>query len=77
LAIDPLGAWVEVFRETLVLDRAEVLARSLRRVRPGHDLRLADLASRRALQSGVTDRSVPTTTTARARRSRREQGSVP
>lgn len=54
LATDLLGAWVEVFRETMLLDRAEVLERSLAQVRLGRDLRLADLASRRALQFGVT-----------------------
>jgi hypothetical protein len=54
LAVDPLGAWIEVFRETLLLDRAEVDARWLAGVRLGRDLRLADLTSRRALQFGVT-----------------------
>lgn len=54
LAVDPLGAWIEVFRETLLLDRAEIDARRLASVRLGRDLRLADLTSRRALQFGVT-----------------------
>lgn len=54
LATDALGAWVEVFRDNLLLDGAEVVARSLGRVRLGRDLRLADVTSRRALQFGVT-----------------------
>jgi hypothetical protein len=53
-ATDPLGAWVEVFRDNLLLDDAEVHARSLGRVRLGRDARLADVTSRRALQFGVT-----------------------
>lgn len=54
LAADPLGDWVEVFRETTLLDSAEVRARALATIRLGRDLRLADLTSRRALQFGVT-----------------------
>jgi RES domain len=53
-ATDPLGAWVEVFRDNLLLDGAEVIARSLGRTRLGRHARLADLTSRRALQFGVT-----------------------
>jgi hypothetical protein len=54
LTMDPLGAWVEVFRETLLIDRAELRARALTRVALGRALRLADLTSRRALGFGVT-----------------------
>ena len=54
LATDALGAWIGVFRDNLLLDGAEVLARSLGRVRLGRDARLADVTSRRALQFGVT-----------------------
>jgi hypothetical protein len=38
----------------MVIDDVEVLERSLSRVQFGHDVRLADLTSRRALQFGVT-----------------------
>lgn len=54
LATDPLGAWIEVFRQTLLVDEADVAARALTEVRLGRDLRLADLSSRRALRFGVT-----------------------
>jgi hypothetical protein len=50
----PLGAWVEVFRKTMLIPDAEVAARSLFSVALGRDLRLADLTSRRALSFGVT-----------------------
>ncbi len=50
----PLGAWVEVFRKQMLLAEGEVLGRVLFSARLGCDLRLADLASRRALRFGVT-----------------------
>jgi len=54
-AQDPLGAFVEVFRATMLLDLdAEVSARRLARVAFASDLRLADLWPRRALRFGVT-----------------------
>jgi RES domain len=54
LAERPLGAWVEVFRKRMLLSEAEVAGRSLLSVELGRDLRLANLASRRALGFGVT-----------------------
>jgi RES domain len=50
----PLGAWVDVFRKTMLLAEDEVLERSLYQARLGRDLRLADVTSRRALQFGIT-----------------------
>ena len=54
LAERPLGAWIEVFRKQLLLSQTEVTGRSLFSVELGRDLRLANLASRRALGFGVT-----------------------
>ncbi|MCP9490079.1 MAG: RES family NAD+ phosphorylase [Solirubrobacteraceae bacterium MAG38_C4-C5] len=54
LAERPLGAWVEVFRKTMLLPEAEVRHRSLLSVQLGRDVGLADLTSRRALGFGVT-----------------------
>jgi hypothetical protein len=54
LAEKPLGAWVEVFRQRVLIDDVEVLERALAHVRLGRDIRLADLTSRRALHFGVT-----------------------
>jgi RES domain-containing protein len=54
LAEQPLGAWVEVFRDQMLLSELAVRERALSRMRLGRDLRLADLTSRRALQFGVT-----------------------
>lgn len=54
LAEQALGAWVEVFRKTMLLAEAEVQGRVLLSVRLGRDLKLADLTSRRALQFDVT-----------------------
>jgi hypothetical protein len=54
LAEKPLGAWIEVFRKTLLIAEPEVVERSLSSVAIGRDLRLADLTSRRALSFGVT-----------------------
>jgi hypothetical protein len=53
-ASEPLGAWVEVFRKQLLLAEGEILERSLCSVSLGHNLRLADVTSRRALEFGVT-----------------------
>jgi RES domain-containing protein len=50
----PVGAWVEVFRKTMLLAEDEVLERALYRAKLGRDLRLADVTSRRALQFGIT-----------------------
>ena len=54
LAEQPLGAWIEVFRKQMLLAEAEIAERSLFAVAIGRDLRLANLASRRALEFGVT-----------------------
>jgi hypothetical protein len=54
LAERPLGAWVEVFRRRMLLAEAEVRGRALTSVELGHDIRLANLTSRRALEFGVT-----------------------
>lgn len=54
LAERPLGAWLEVFRKTMLLAEAELRHRSLLSVQLGRNLRLADLTSRRALSFGVT-----------------------
>jgi hypothetical protein len=54
LAERPLGAWVEVFRKSMLLAEGEISARSLFSVELGRDLRLADVTSRRALGFGVT-----------------------
>lgn len=54
LAHEPLGAWVEVFRKTMLLAETEITERALSEVTTGADLRLADLLSRRALSFGVT-----------------------
>lgn len=54
MAERPLGAWVEVFRKRLLLAEPDVAERALLSVKPGRDLRLADLTSRRALEFGVT-----------------------
>lgn len=50
----PVGAWIEVFRKTMLLAESEVRSRSLLSLRIGRDLRLADITSRRALQFGFT-----------------------
>jgi RES domain-containing protein len=54
LAEDQLGAWVEVFRRTMVIAEVDIHARLLFSVSLGRDLRLADLTSRRALSFGAT-----------------------
>lgn len=54
LALEPLGAFVEVYRTRLELDEDDVIARRLARVELGSDLRLADITSRRALRFDVT-----------------------
>jgi hypothetical protein len=50
----PLGAFIEVFRKTLLIAEADVTERSLSTVAMGRSLRLANLTSRRALGFGVT-----------------------
>jgi RES domain-containing protein len=50
----PVGAWVEVFRKSMLLAEDEVLERCLYRTNLGQDVRLADVTSRRALQFGIT-----------------------
>ena len=54
MAERPLGAWVEVFRKSMLLAEAEIRERSLLAVELGRALRLADLTSRRVLRFGVT-----------------------
>jgi len=54
LAERPLGAWVEVFRKTMLLAEADVAARAVLSMPLGRPIRLADLTSRRALAFGVT-----------------------
>jgi len=53
-AEEPLGAWVEVFRRQMLLRDVALDERALLSVALGHDVRLADLTSRRALQFGIT-----------------------
>jgi len=50
----PAGACVEAFRKKMLVAEDEVRERLLYSVRLGHDLRLADVTSRRALQFGIT-----------------------
>ncbi len=52
-ALQPLGAFVEVYTE-LYLATEDIDARQITRLRVPHDLRIADLCSRRALRYGVT-----------------------
>jgi hypothetical protein len=54
LAQDRLGAFVQAFRTRLELDQADIDERRVARVELPHDLRLADVTSRRALKFGVT-----------------------
>jgi hypothetical protein len=54
LAERPLGAWVKVFRKTMLLADPAVRDRALFTAAPGRGIRLADLTSRRALAFGVT-----------------------
>jgi RES domain-containing protein len=54
LAAEPLGAWVEVFRQQMQLSERAVSDRAFLTVTLGTNVRLADLTSRRALQFGVT-----------------------
>jgi hypothetical protein len=53
-AAEALGAWVEVFRKSMLIAEDEMNARALLSVQLGRNLRLADLTSRRALGYGVT-----------------------
>jgi RES domain-containing protein len=54
LAEQPLGAWVEVFRKTMLIAETDIGCRTLLATTLGRSLRLADLTSRRALSFGVT-----------------------
>ena len=54
LARAPLGAWVEVFRKTMLIPEGELHARRLLETALPRTLRLADLTSRAALEHGVT-----------------------
>lgn len=54
LAGDPLGAFVEVFRDTRVVPEREVRRRSLSRLALPRPLRLADCAARRGRMFGLT-----------------------
>jgi hypothetical protein len=54
LAEDPLGAFVEVFRDLRVIPEAEVRRRALSRIALPRALRLADATARRARVFGVT-----------------------
>lgn len=54
LASDPLGAWVEVFRDEMTWSDRDVQRRRLLSVELGRVLSLADVTSRRALQFGIT-----------------------
>lgn len=54
LAEQPLGAWLEVFRKSMLLTEDEVRDRALFSPRLRREVRLADLTSRRALGFGVT-----------------------
>jgi RES domain len=53
-AEQPLGAWVESFRTTMVLAEADVAARALTAVTLDRDVVVRDLTVRRALKAGVT-----------------------
>lgn len=53
-AEQPLGAWVEVFRKQMLLRDVALVERALLSVELGHDVRLADITSRRALKFGAT-----------------------
>ena len=54
-ASTPVGAWLEVFRSTRLVDAVDVRRRHLATAtRSGPDLRLADLASGRSAAAGVS-----------------------
>lgn len=52
--LDPLGAWIEVFRDSMSIDEKDITDRHLSIATLTQPLRVADLAVRRALKSGVT-----------------------
>lgn len=54
LAAEPLGAWVEVFREQMTWSESDVQRRRLLSVELGRGLSLADVTSPRALQFNIT-----------------------
>jgi hypothetical protein len=54
LAEQPLGAFVEVFRHQVQIERPDVLSRSMSRVRVRASRRLADCTRRRARAFGIT-----------------------
>ena len=54
VTVEPLGAFLEVFRTALELHVSDVSDRVLSELRLGGDLRLANVCSRRALPFGVT-----------------------
>jgi hypothetical protein len=54
LALEPLAAWVEVFRKGMLIAEEELAARRLLSATLLEPLTLADLTSRRALSFGVT-----------------------
>ena len=53
-AEDPLGAWVEAFRTLMTLTTDDVEARALSTIVLPRELKVADLAAKRALAAGVT-----------------------
>jgi hypothetical protein len=54
LAERPLGAFVEVFRDTVLVDEADVIKRQVSRLSAPHAVKLANCTSRRARRFGVT-----------------------
>lgn len=54
MATQPLGAWIEVFRQEMLLSEVAITQRVLCTIQLGRDVRLADLTSRRVLQFGVS-----------------------
>lgn len=54
LAAEPLGAWVEVFREQMTWSESDVQRRRLLSVELGRELSLAGVTSRRALRFNIT-----------------------
>lgn len=53
-ALEPLGAFLEVFRKTQIIDEADIHARRLFSVQLGADQRLVNLLARRGLAVGIT-----------------------
>lgn len=54
LALDPLGAWVEVFRTPVLVDEDDVATRRLFTMRLEREIVVADVRDRGALAFGVT-----------------------